>query len=112
MCACVYKGYLLSHKKEWNNAIYSNRDGTRDNHTMLCELRERQTAYDMTYMRNPKHVTKDQIIFDPLVICDSLQPHRLQPTRLLCPWNSPCWSGLPFPTSGELIHKAETNSQT
>ena len=25
-----------------------------------------------------------------LVMSDSLQPHRLQPTRLLYPWNSPC----------------------
>ena len=66
----------------------------------------------MTYMWNLKYATKDQIIFDCLVISDSLQPHRLQPTRLRCPWNSPCWSGLPFPTPGELIHKAETNSQT
>ena len=24
-----------------------------------------------------------------LVLSDSLRPHRLQPTRLLCPWNSP-----------------------
>ena len=23
------------------------------------------------------------------VVSNSLQPHRLQPTRLLCPWNSP-----------------------
>ena len=23
------------------------------------------------------------------VVCDSLQPYRLQPTRLLCPWNFP-----------------------
>ena len=23
------------------------------------------------------------------VLCDSLQPHGLQPTRLLCPWDSP-----------------------
>ena len=23
------------------------------------------------------------------VVCDSLQPHGLQPARLLCPWNSP-----------------------
>ena len=23
------------------------------------------------------------------VVSDSLRPHRLQPTRLLCPWNSP-----------------------
>ena len=25
-----------------------------------------------------------------LVISDSLQPHGLQPTRLLCPWDFPC----------------------
>ena len=24
------------------------------------------------------------------VVSDSLQPHGLQPTRLLCPWDSPC----------------------
>ena len=26
----IYSGILLSHIKEWNNAIYSNMDGTRD----------------------------------------------------------------------------------
>ena len=33
------------------------------------------------------------------VVSDSSQPHGLQPTRLLCPWNFPdeYWSGLPFP---------------
>ena len=31
---------------------------------------------------------------------DSVQPHRWQPTRLPCPWDSPGknWSGLPFPS--------------
>ena len=29
----IYNGILLSHKKEWNNAIYSNMDGPRDYHT-------------------------------------------------------------------------------
>ena len=32
---------------------------------------------------------------------DSLQPYGLQPTRLLCPWDSPgkdeYWSALPYP---------------
>ena len=28
----THKGILLSHKKEWNNAIYSNMDGPRDHH--------------------------------------------------------------------------------
>ena len=30
---CIYNGILLTHKKEWNNAICSNMDGPRDNHT-------------------------------------------------------------------------------
>ena len=36
---------------------------------------------------------------------DSLGTHRLQTTRLLCPWNFPgkkYWSGFPFPTPGNL----------
>ena len=36
---------------------------------------------------------------------DSLQPHGLQPTRLLCPWyfsRQGYWSGLPFPSPGNL----------
>ena len=41
----VYKhnGILLSHKKEWSNAICSNMDGTRDYHTKWSKSdRERQ----------------------------------------------------------------------
>ena len=47
--------------------------------------------------------------FSRSVMSDSLQPHRLQPTRLLCPWDSPskntgvgCLSLLQgiFPTQG------------
>ena len=37
------------------------------------------------------------------VMSDFLRPCGLQPTRLLCPWDSPGkdtgWSGLPFPSS-------------
>ena len=29
----IYNGILLSHKKEWNNAICSDMDGPRDCHT-------------------------------------------------------------------------------
>ena len=29
----VHNGILCSHKKDWNNAIYSNVDGARDYHT-------------------------------------------------------------------------------
>ena len=39
------------------------------------------------------------------VVSDSLQPHGLQPTRLLCPWGfsrQEHWSGLPCPSPGDL----------
>ena len=37
------------------------------------------------------------------VVSDSLRPHGLQPTRLLCPWGfsrQKYWSGLSFPSPG------------
>ena len=39
------------------------------------------------------------------VVSDSLRPHGLQPTRLLCPWDfsrQEYWSGLPLPSLGDL----------
>ena len=33
MYAYLYNGVLLSHKKEWSNAICSTMDGPRDYHT-------------------------------------------------------------------------------
>ena len=39
------------------------------------------------------------------VMSDSLQPHRLQLTSLLCPWGfsrQGYWSGLPCPPPGDL----------
>ena len=37
------------------------------------------------------------------VMSNSLRPHGLWPARLLCPWDSPeYWSGLPFPSPGDL----------
>ena len=39
------------------------------------------------------------------VMSDSLQPHGLQPTRLLCPWGfsrREYWSGLPLASPGDL----------
>ena len=51
----IDSGILLSHKKEWNNAICSNMDGPRDCHTEWNKSdRERQIAYDIAYMRNLK----------------------------------------------------------
>ena len=49
----IYNGLLLSHKKEWNNAICSNMDATRDSHTKWSKSeRERQIPCDITYMWN------------------------------------------------------------
>ena len=48
-------GILLSHKK-WNNAIFSNMDGTRDYYTKWNKSeRERQIPHDITYMWNRKY---------------------------------------------------------
>ena len=51
------------------------------------------------------HVFASAAEFSHLVMSNSLGPHGLQPTRLLCPWgfSSPeYWSGLPFPSPGDL----------
>ena len=38
------------------------------------------------------------------VVSDSLRPSGLEPARILCPWDSSdkYWSGLPFPSPGDL----------
>ena len=49
----IHNGILLSHKKEWHNAICSNMDGTRESHTEWNESeRQRQIPYDITYNWN------------------------------------------------------------
>ena len=52
----IFNGILLSHLKEWNNAICSNMDGPGDYHTNWGKSeRERQIiSYDIAYMRNLK----------------------------------------------------------
>ena len=55
-------GIMLSHKKEWNNAICSNMDATRDYHTKWNKSEiERQIPYDITYMWNLKYDTNESI---------------------------------------------------
>ena len=44
---------LLSHKKEWNNAIW-NMDGPRDYHTKWSKP-DIEISYDIFYMWNPKY---------------------------------------------------------
>ena len=51
---------LLSHKKEWNNAICSYMDWLRGYHTKQSKSeRERQIPYDITYMWNLKYDTNE-----------------------------------------------------
>ena len=58
----IYNGILLSHRKEQNNAFYSNMDGPRDYHTKRSKSeRERQIPYDITYMWNPKYDANEPI---------------------------------------------------
>ena len=50
-----YHRILFSHKKEWNNSVWSNMDGPRDYHTKWNKSdRERQMSYDSTSMWNLK----------------------------------------------------------
>ena len=45
----------LSHKKDWNNAICSNMDGPRDDHTKWSESdRKRQSSFDISHIWNLK----------------------------------------------------------
>ena len=47
----IYRGILISHTKEWNNATCSDMDATRDVYAKLGQSeRERQIPYDITYM--------------------------------------------------------------
>ena len=51
---------LLSHEKEWNNAICSNMDGPRDYHTKWSKShRKRQISYDITSRGNVKTATHE-----------------------------------------------------
>ena len=58
----THNGILLSHKKEWNNAICSNVDGPIDYHSKCSKSdRERKIPYDSTYMWNLKYDTNELI---------------------------------------------------
>ena len=65
LCVCMHiyicNGILLSHKKEWNNAICSNMDGHRDCHTEWSKSDRERQIYDITYMWNLKNVINELI---------------------------------------------------
>ena len=58
----LYNGTLLNHKKERNNAICSNMDGSRDYNTKWSKsYREKQIQYDLNYIRNLNTYTNELI---------------------------------------------------
>ena len=53
----IHNGILLSHNKEWNNAICGNMNGPGDYHTKRSKSdRGRQLSYHIAYMRNLKEI--------------------------------------------------------
>ena len=50
----IYNGILLSHKKEWNNAICGNMDGPGGYHTKWSKSDRERQYHDITYMQNLK----------------------------------------------------------
>ena len=56
----IYNVILLSHKKDQNNVICGNMDGTKDSHTKWSKS-EIGRYYDITYMLNPKYDTDEPI---------------------------------------------------
>ena len=69
----VYNGILLSHQKQWNNAICGNMDELGDYHTKWSKSdRERQISYDIAYMWNLKKMIQMNLF------TKQKQTHRLR----------------------------------
>ena len=60
----IYNGILISCLKEWNNAICSNMNGTRECHTEWSKSnREGEISYDMPCVWNLKRNDTNQLIY-------------------------------------------------
>ena len=51
----ICSGIRLSHKEEWNLALCSNMDASRDYHTKRSQTEKRHMSYDITHMWNLKY---------------------------------------------------------
>ena len=60
-CIYIYNGILLSYGKEWNNAIHSITNGSRDYHTKWGKSDRERQIYDIIYMWNLKKDTNELI---------------------------------------------------
>ena len=59
----IYNRILLSHQKEWNNAIWCNMQRSRDCHTEWSKLdREGETSYNIPFMWNLKRRDTNELI--------------------------------------------------
>ena len=74
----IYNGILLSHKKEWNNAIGHNMDGPKDYHSKWSKS-ERQMTYDITYICNLIKMIQRNLFTKQKWV------HRFQKTNLWLP---------------------------
>ena len=75
----MYNEILLSHKKEWNNVICSNMDGSRDCHAEWSKSdREGKISYGIPYMWN-------------LTINDIDELIKQKETHWLREWTYNCW---------------------
>ena len=55
----THTGILFSHKKEWNNIICSNMDGSKDYHIKWSKSDKEGQIYDITYVWSLKHNTNE-----------------------------------------------------
>ena len=61
----IYNEILLSHYKEWNNAICSNMEGPRDCHAEWSKSdREGKISYDIPNMKNLKGNDTNELIYE------------------------------------------------
>ena len=58
----IYNGILLSHKKEWNNAIGSNMDGPRDYYTKWSKP-EKDKYHMVSLMWNLEENDANELIY-------------------------------------------------
>ena len=55
--------YYSAIKKEWNNAIWSNMDGPRDDHTKWSKSERERQICDTTYMWTLKQYDTNELIY-------------------------------------------------
>ena len=64
----TYSGILLSHKKEWNNAIHSNMDGPKGYHTKWSQSDREKQIYDTIYMKSKKKIDTNELIYQTEIV--------------------------------------------